>query len=77
MDSRWPALACQHSGNGVRDLAWTKTDLAKRPDHLHGGENVPLIYKLLLVFRAVALAVSGMYKAYQKKQEDTNDSDSV
>jgi hypothetical protein len=38
---------------------------------------VPLIYKLLLVFRAVALAVSGIYKAYQKKQEDTNDSDSV
>jgi hypothetical protein len=38
---------------------------------------VPLIYKLLLVVRAVTLAASAMYKAYQKKQEDTNDSDSV
>ena len=38
---------------------------------------MPLIYKLLLVFRAVALSVSAIYKAYQKKQEDSNDSDSV
>ncbi len=38
---------------------------------------MPLIYKLLLVFRAVALSVSAMYKAYQKNREDTNVSDSV
>ena len=76
-DCRRPALACQHSGNGLRNPARTKTDLAKRPDHLHGGENVPLIYKLLLIVRAVALSVSAIYKAYQKNREDTNDSDSV
>ena len=38
---------------------------------------MPLIYKLLLVFRAVALSVSAIYKAYQKNREDSNDSDSV
>ena len=38
---------------------------------------MPLIYKLLLIVRAVALSVSAMYKAYQKNREDTNDSDSV
>jgi hypothetical protein len=38
---------------------------------------VPLIYKLLLIVRAVALSVSAIYKAYQKKREDRNDSDSV
>ena len=76
-DRRRPSLGCQHSGNGLRNPARTKTNLAKRPDHLNGGEDVPLIYKLLLVFRAVALSVSAIYKAYQKKQEDSNDSDSV
>jgi hypothetical protein len=38
---------------------------------------VPLIYKLLLVARAVALAVSAMYKAYQKNRGERNDSHSV
>jgi hypothetical protein len=38
---------------------------------------VPLIYKLLLIIRAVALSVSAIHKAYQKNREDTNDSDSV
>lgn len=38
---------------------------------------MPLTYKLLLIARAVALSVSAIYKAYQKKREDTNDSDSV
>ena len=38
---------------------------------------MPLIYKLLLVFRAVALSVSAICKAYQKKREDRNDSHSV
>ena len=38
---------------------------------------MPLIYKLLLIARAVVLSVSAIYKAYQKKREDTNDSDSV
>lgn len=38
---------------------------------------MPLIYKLLLIVRAVALSVSAIYKAYQKKREDRNDSDSV
>ena len=38
---------------------------------------MPLIYKLLLVFRAAALSVSAIYKAYQKNREDTNDSHSV
>jgi hypothetical protein len=76
-DCRRPALACQHAGNGLRNPARTKAGLAKRQDHVHGGENVPLIYKLLLIARAVALSVSAIYKAYQKKREDTNDSDSV
>ena len=74
---RRPALACHHAGNGLRNPARTKTDLAKRPDHFHGGENVPLIYKLLLITRAVALSVSAIYKAFQKKREDRNDSHSV
>ena len=76
-DRRRPALACQHACNGLRNPARTKTGLAKRPDHFHGGENVPLIYKLLLIVRAVALSVSAIYKAYQKNREDTDDSDSV
>ena len=77
MDCRRPALACQHPSNGIRNPARPETGLAKGPDHLHGGKDVPLIYKLLLIVRAVALSVSAMYKAYQKNREDTNDSDSV
>ena len=38
---------------------------------------MPLIYKLLLIARAVALSVSAIYKAYQKNREDSNDSHSV
>jgi len=37
---------------------------------------VPLIYKVLLIVRAVALSVSAIYKAHQKNWEDMDDSDS-
>jgi hypothetical protein len=76
-DRRRPALGRQYQGDGLRNPAWTKTDLAKGPDHPRGGENVPLIYKLLLIVRAAALSVSAIYKAYQKNREDSNDSHSV
>jgi hypothetical protein len=74
---RRPALGFQYQGNGLRNPARTEAGVAKGPDHFHGGEDVPLIYKLLLIVRAVALSVSAIYKAYQKNREDTNDSDSV
>jgi hypothetical protein len=38
---------------------------------------VPLIYKMLLIVRAVALSVLALYETCQKNREDTNDSDSV